>query len=191
MAAAAIAGWRRRSAPSRAPRPLAARSSRLDLLVAVAAGQRLDELGRVAHQRWLVLRLDDAGLQVAGDGEAHDERAHQRLRLLRHVPERLGALEAECALEPQHVAPLAGMDLAAVAARGAARQPVGFEQHHVGAGLGEMDGGGEPGIAAADDADIGPARAVERRELRTSPASASRIAGRRKGAGHGVRKPRR
>ena len=107
-------------------------------------------------------RLDDAGPEVAGNGEADDQRADQRLRLLRQVPQNLGALEAEALLEPEHVAPLAGMDLPAVAPGGAARDAVGLDEHDVGARLGEMDGRRKAGEAAADDADIRPARAVER-----------------------------
>ena len=74
----------------------------------------------------------------------------------------LGALEAELLLQPEHVAAQAGMDLPAVPPRGAARDAVGLDQHHVGAGLGQMEGGRKAGEAAADDADVGAARAVER-----------------------------
>ena len=56
----------------------------------------------------------------------------------------------------------------------------GLDQHHVGAGLGQMEGGRQTGEAAADDADVGAARAVERRVF----AARRRLAaGRRTGAG--------
>ena len=133
------------------------------LIVAEALGERGDERRGFGKKRGLVQRLDDARPQIAGNGEADDQRAHERLRLLRHVPEFLGAGEAELLFQPEHVAAEAGVDLPAVAAGGAACNRLGLNKHDVGAGLGEMDRGGEPGEAAADDADIGPARAVERR----------------------------
>ena len=55
------------------------------------------------------------------------------------------------------------MDLATVSAGGAARNLVRLDEHDVGAALCQMKGGGEPGVSAADDTDIGAARAFERR----------------------------
>ena len=79
--------------------------------------------------------------------------------------------------------PLPGMDLPAVPARGAARDALGLDQHDVGAGLGQMDGRRKAGEAAADDADVGPARAVERGVF-GHVAEGEPIEGRRKRAGH-------
>ena len=85
---------------------------------------------------------------------ARDEPAHQRLGFLRHGEERLGPIAAE---ERDELArPLAqpGVELAAVAPRGAPADLLGLEQQGLVAALGEMQGGGKPGQPAADDAGI-------------------------------------
>ena len=114
------------------------------------------------------------GLQVAGDGVAGDQVADQGAGFFGEVPERAGAGLAGGLLQPVLVLALAGADLAAVAPRGAPADAVRLEQDHVEAGLGEVQRGGEAGVAAADDGDVGGGLALQLRK------------GRERGGGLGV-----
>ncbi len=60
-----------------------------------------------------------------------------------------------------------GRDLAAVAGRAAPAGILGIEHRHLAAAAGELDGGGEAGIAAADDGDIGAGGRCHRRQIGT------------------------
>ena len=68
-------------------------------------------------------------------------------------------------LELEDVAPLAGADLTAVAPRGAPADTARLEQDHVVAALGQVERRGQPGITAADDADIRTLLAFEFRTI--------------------------
>ncbi len=170
-------------------------------VVPITARQSLHERGGLVQQSGLVEGLDHAGPEVAGNGEADDQAADQRLRLLRHVPEQLGALKAEAPLQPELVLPLAGMDLAAAAARRAVGDPAGFQQHHIRTGIGEVDRRGQAGEAAADNADIGlarsfeaartPARRKPQADRRTAAARGPCSAGRFRRSAADIRAPRR
>ena len=85
-----------------------------------------------------------------------------RLRLLGEIEQRLGAREAELLLQLLRAGPLAGAELAAIAARRAVADAVAFDQHDVGSRLGEMRRRRKAGEAAADDDDVGREIAVER-----------------------------
>ena len=58
------------------------------------------------------------------------------------------------------------MDLTAIPPRGAARDLVGLDQHHIGTGRGQVQGGRQTSEPATDDADVGAARTCQRRVLR-------------------------
>ena len=77
------------------------------------------------------------------------------------------------------------MDLPAVPPRGAARDLVRLDQHHVGACLRQMQRRRQSGEPAADDADIGAARALERRIIRHVLRLQAKEGG-RKGARHAL-----
>ena len=55
-----------------------------------------------------------------------------------------------------------GDDLAAVAAGGARANVGGFQHHHLPAGLRQVQGGRQAGVAGADDGGLGAPRAGER-----------------------------
>ena len=126
----------------------------------------LDIFGQVA--------LAVADVEVAGpevDLDFVDGREFQQMRLgfLGEVEQRLGALEAEFLLQLLRARPLAGAELAAVAARCAVADAMRLDQRDARAGLGQMRCGRQAGEAAADDDDIGGEVAVERRVFRTRP----------------------
>ena len=95
---------------------------------------------------------------------ARDQSLDQRLRLLGEGPETVGVVMAEMLLEPVLVAPLAGMELAAVAPRRAPADALGLDDGDVDPGFGEMERRREPGVAAAEDGDVHLRRRVECRE---------------------------
>ena len=110
--------------------------------------------------------VEHAGPEVAGDAVARDEPLDQRLRLLGELPQEARALAADAALERRLAEALAGAELAAVAPRRPGADPRRLEQHRVVAALGEVQQRREPGVAAADDADVGAHPAGERRMRR-------------------------
>jgi len=139
---------------------------RLDRVIAVVA-RELRRLGVVLGDAGRPVRgVDNPRTQVAGDGVPGDEAADERLRLLGHVPERPRPLATVLRLQPVLAATLARPDLPAVAPRGTPADAPGLEHHDIEAGLGKVQRRGEPGIAAADHADLGLDRAGERREGR-------------------------
>src|SRR5262249_30965833 len=76
--------------------------------------------------------------------------------------------------------------LAAAAAGAAPAGLVGLEHHGANAALGEMQGRREPGKSAADDADVGRDRLLERRRRRwRSRGGGAERRRERKGFGHG------
>ena len=134
----------------------------LDLLVPVAGSEMIRFAGQRAGVARPVGGDGDAWLQVAFDPVAGDELAHERLRLLGKRPKQLRGLFAELALQGELIAPVPAAELPAVAAGGAVADAPCFEQHRAIAVLGEMERAGEPGIAAADDADVRAHVAIER-----------------------------
>src|SRR5262249_41714332 len=60
-----------------------------------------------------------------------------------------------------------GADLPAIAGRAAPAGILGVEHDDLASAAGELDGGAEPRIAAADDGDIGPRGGCHRRQLGT------------------------
>ena len=86
-----------------------------------------------------------------------------RLGLLGEVEQRLGAARsrssASCSSGP---GALAGAELAAIAARRAVAEAMRFDQHDIGARLGEVSRRRQAGEATADDHDIRFAVAIER-----------------------------
>ena len=105
----------------------------------------------------------DTRLQVAVDPVPGDEIAHERLRLLGHGPEKPRPLLAKLALQGGLIASVPAAELPAVAAGGAVADASCLQQDDAIAALGEVERAGEPGIAAADDANVGARIAVERR----------------------------
>ena len=80
---------------------------------------------------------------------------HQRLGFLGQGPQVAGVLRPQPGLQIGLVLAQAGVDLAAIAARGAEADRLGFDQDRLCAGLGQMQRGRQARIAAADDADVG------------------------------------
>jgi len=64
-------------------------------------------------------------------------------------------VRAEPLRNPRQARAQAGTDLAAVAPRSAPADPLGLEQHHLEAALGQIERRRDPGETAADDTDIG------------------------------------
>ena len=91
---------------------------------------------------------------------------------------------AEALLELALRTALAGARLTAVAPGGAPADALGLEQHHVGAARGEVQRGGEPGVAAPDHADAGARLAVQRGELRSLVRGGGVIRGHVAGGAH-------
>jgi hypothetical protein len=104
-----------------------------------------------------------AWLEIAADRVLCDPLPHGRLGLLRQLPEQTRALEPERPLELNHIDPLSGEHLAAVASGRACPDPRRLQQHHVIAALGQMQRRGGAGEAAADHAHVGIDRAGEPR----------------------------
>ena len=111
----------------------------------------------------------NAGLEVAVDPVPLDARTHERLRLLGQRPEEPRPLRAQLPLQGELIAPVPAAELPAVAARRAVADAPRLQEHGAKTVLGEMERGGEPGVAAADDADIRARVAVERRPGRVGP----------------------
>ena len=109
-----------------------------------------------------------AGPEVAGDRVPRDPLPRPSPWPPRPAARAGARARPRTPLELGHVDPLAGAHLAAVAARRARPDPRRLEQHHVVAALGQVQRRREPGIAAADDADVGIDRAGERRMRRRS-----------------------
>src|SRR6187402_1533902 len=85
------------------------------------------------------------------------------LGILGHIPQRLGAVEADEVFKIVLVAPLAGMHLPAIAAGGAGTDLGGFQHDDRKAALGKGERGAESGVTSADNADIGTLLTGQRR----------------------------
>ena len=112
-----------------------------------------------------------APVQVAIDRVPLDAIADQPQTLDGDVPHPPGILEADLLLELVLAAGIAGDRLAAAATGGAVADPLRFEEDDPVTALGEMQGGGAAGDAAADHADVrldlaGERGPVGRRERR-------------------------
>ena len=103
------------------------------------------------------------GHGFAIDGVARDARADQRQRRPGQVVQLPGRAFADHGREPAIPGGIAAPDHAAVAARGAPGEAPRLQQHHLAAPLGQAERRGQPGHAAADDADLGLRIAVQRR----------------------------
>ena len=136
----------------------------LDQLVAVVAPELVDIGPLFGHEAGLVHGLDQPGAPVAVDTVARDQPEGERLGLLGEPPQRSRLVAAELLFEPVLVAALAGVELAAVTPRGAPADAVGLDHDGADPGLGEVERGRQPGIAAADDRDVGPHVLAEPRE---------------------------
>src|SRR3546814_11511588 len=114
--------------------------------------------------RRLEAGVDDAGLQVAVDGVIADALLHKSLGFLAEIPQQAGTLAADEVYERFRVEALAAGKLAAVAPRGAPADAPGLEHDGLVAALGEVERGGDAGVAAADDADVAALRDGPRRQ---------------------------
>jgi hypothetical protein len=83
------------------------------------------------------------------------------LRLLRHVEQRLRALETYLLLQFLRPGALPGAQLAAIATRCAVTQAGAFHEDNRQASLGKIVSGLQPGEAAADDRDVGRRGAIQ------------------------------
>ena len=141
----------------------------VDLVVAVAGAK----VRRLPRQRARVARAvrgdGNSGFQVARDPVPGDAGVHQRLRLLGKRPEEPRPVLAELPLQGGLIAPMPAAELPAVAAGGTVADAPRLQQEGAEAALGEMERAGEPGVAAADDADIRALIAVERGPGRVRP----------------------
>ena len=95
------------------------------------------------------------GDRLAGDRVARDPAADQVHGLAAEPHQRARRLPARRPLEQPHRGGEAGRDHAAVAARSAGADRARLEQHGGMPALGQGQGRGQPGEAAADDADLG------------------------------------
>ena len=135
-----------------------------DLVIAVCVAERLDIGDLVGGEPLAVDSLDQARPPVAGDGVLFDQAERGGLRLFGERPQPAGRVLAEALLQPVLVAPLAGVELAAIAPRRPPADAVGFHQRHVDAGFGQMQRRRQAGVAAADDGDVGGDGLTQRRE---------------------------
>ena len=103
-----------------------------------------------------------AAPQVAVDRVTRDPGTDQVHGLEPHVPHVAGSSQSGVAAEFAHVAAESGDQLAAVAARCPVPDPAGLEQHHPVAAFGQCECRRDTGQAAADHADVGIDRLVER-----------------------------
>ncbi len=126
----------------------------------VGVGQGLGGVGG------LPAGLEVAGGELAVDAVPGDQLLDQAVGLESDVPDLAGIVAAEGPLVFAHRGAGAGGELAAVAPRGAPAQPVGLDEDDVEAALGQVQRRREPGIAAADDADIRLVLALEARVVR-------------------------
>ena len=111
----------------------------------------------------------NTGLQVARDPVPGDAGTHERLRFLGKRPEEPRPVLAELPLQGGLIAPMPAAELPAVAAGGTVADAPRLQQEGAIAAFGEMERTREPGVAAADDADIRALIAVERWPGRVRP----------------------
>ena len=133
----------------------------VNLIVAVAGAEMLGLPRQRARVARAVRSDGNTGLQVALNPVPGDAGAHQRLRLLGKRPEEPRPVLAELPLQGGLIAPMPAAELPAVAAGGAVADAPSLQQEGAEASFGEMERTREPGVAAADDADIRALIAVE------------------------------
>ncbi len=103
--------------------------------------------------------VDVAGFQVTVDRVFLHPLVHDFVAAPAHVPDGPGNVFAKM-FDDLFVAAEAANQLAAVAARSAPADAVGFDQRHLVAALGQRQRRGHPGKTAADDADVGAVAAL-------------------------------
>jgi hypothetical protein len=114
----------------------------------------------------VVRRLHPSGADiVAGDGEAVDEAPYRILRLRAEAVQPGAALRPEGGLAIGAEMADAGDHLPAVPPGAAMAGRMGLQHHHPRAGIGQVDGGRQPGIACPDHQHIGGHRPAHRRAL--------------------------
>ena len=96
---------------------------------------------------------------------APDAVADELLCRLAELPELLCPCGTEARHERGRAHAVAGIDLPAIAPRGAPADALGLEQRHLVAALGQLQSGREAGEAAADDGDVDGKAARQRRAL--------------------------
>ena len=106
-------------------------------------------------------RQDARAPRRAVDAVARDQAQHQVGPVADGTDQRRAALLAEALLDLVRLVLQRRHDLAVVAARGAPARLVGIEHQHRAAPLGEVQGGGESGVARADHDGFGLLAAVE------------------------------
>ena len=126
-----------------------------DGVVAIGIAELVDIGALLGDEPLPVHRFDQARPPVAGDAVFLDEAERRRLGLLGEVPQAPRCVQAQMRLQPVLVVPLAAVQLAAIAPRGAPADAVLLHQHHVDAGLGQMQRRRQAGEAAADNGDVG------------------------------------
>jgi len=99
---------------------------------------------------------------AAGESAARDEVEHEIRGACAEAPDALTAFATEHRLEFGGIVLEAGDDLPAVAPGSAPARRFGVDDDHVGAGFGEMQRGGQPQIARADDQHVGTMRTFQR-----------------------------
>ena len=132
------------------------RVQRLDLVIAVSVAQVVGILGQMHGLAVGRRGPGDAGFQVAFDSVPPDQVTDQILGLFSQRPQVAGVVRTHHSFQRLLVLPLARSQLPAVPPRCAEPHALRLDQHHAQSGLGQMQRGGQPGIAAADHADIGP-----------------------------------
>ncbi|ENN88860.1 hypothetical protein RHSP_11459 [Rhizobium freirei PRF 81] len=134
--------------------------------VAVAGRCDLRIVHVVALVAALVGDVHLTGQEVDVDAVSGCEIEQMVLGILGKIEEGFRALVTDLLFHFLRPPALPGAELPAVAAGGAVAEAVAVDQHDLGTALGEIVGSLEAGIAAADDRDVSPARAVELRIAR-------------------------
>ncbi len=130
---------------------MAVEQLQLGIAVALPVGfllfQRFHLLMVHGHKQaaWAVVALD----LVALDALANNIAAFEH-----HAAEHFGRIRAVVLLNNVDIAAIGVNQLSAVTAAGAEADTRAFQHHHVITHFGQMQGRGEAGVAAADDADI-------------------------------------
>jgi len=120
----------------------------------------------VGHVAGLMVGMDQAIHEITLDVMGGDELAQEPFGVLGQVPQLAGVLLAEMGFQVLLVAPLASVDLPAIAAGGAAAYLAGLQQHHVHPRLRQIQGGRQASIAAAHHHHVGTGIRQQRRERR-------------------------
>jgi hypothetical protein len=130
-----------------------------DVGIAVAVLEIRDMVAGARDVACLMVDMEVAGRQVAGDVMGVDKPVEMGTGIQRKLPERAGIGLADAFLQPVLIAAHADMDLPAIAARCAPAEPLALDKDDAAPGAGEVECRGQPRIAAADDTDVGLDRA--------------------------------